>query len=81
MQAGLPRLAQTGHLGADAASELYKRLSEVSEALTDGDDRKVRDKLRETAKKISKLREDGKLTGAGYQILASQLTQLAETLP
>jgi hypothetical protein len=74
------RLQRDGHLDAKAAKELNKRLDETFEALAEGRDDKAWDKLRETAEKVTNLRDEGKLTPAGYDVLAPQLTQLAAAL-
>ena len=76
----MSRLQRDGQLDAEAAKELNKRLDQTFEALAEGSDDKAWDKLRETAKKVTNLRDEGKLTPAGYDILAPQLTQLATAL-
>lgn len=70
-------LLRDGHLDAEAAKELDKGLAETSEALTEGDDDKAWNKLRETAEKVANLRDEGKLTPTGNDVLAALLTQLA----
>ncbi|MFE9657255.1 FIMAH domain-containing protein [Micromonospora sp. NPDC006431] len=74
-------LVKDGQLKPDAGEDLTKRLRDAAEKLADGEVDKARDKLAEFGKKVAKLREDNKLSNAGYQTLAAGLAQLATLLP
>ncbi|MCW3819032.1 hypothetical protein ONA91_31800 [Micromonospora sp. DR5-3] len=74
-------LVQDGQLKPDAGEDLTKRLKDAAEKLADGEVDKARDKLEEFGKKVAKLREENKLSSAGYQTLAAGLAQLAALLP
>ncbi|MFC3385875.1 FIMAH domain-containing protein, partial [Couchioplanes caeruleus subsp. azureus] len=81
IRAGLDQLAATGQLDRDAAERLDERLAEVADALAAGEIRKVRMQLRKAARTLVDLREDGKLTPAGFEALGAALNQVASALP
>ncbi|GAB3175897.1 hypothetical protein FHX75_121839 [Micromonospora palomenae] len=64
-----------------AAEELTKRLREAAEKQAAGEGDKAREELAESGEKVASLREQDKISEAGYQTLAAGLAQLVPVLP
>lgn len=80
-QGSVSRLVRDGDLDAQSGKELNQRLGEAAQALAAGETEKVWNKLRETAEKVVKLRDENKITVTGYDTLKTEFAQLAQALP
>ncbi|WP_446218109.1 FIMAH domain-containing protein [Micromonospora sp. IBHARD004] len=74
-------LVQQGQLRPRVGNELGKRLREVEEKIADGETDEAREQLREFAEKLIDLRQDGKISASGYEVLVAGTTQLGQALP
>ncbi|MEH1054532.1 hypothetical protein V6U89_04885 [Micromonospora sp. CPCC 206171] len=74
-------LAQNGQLTPKAARELTRRLREAAEKHAAGEVDGTREELAEFGEKVADLREENKISDAGYQTLAAGLAQLVQVLP
>jgi serine/threonine-protein kinase len=79
LAAALQAQVDAGQLDRRAARDLLKRLAEVARRYSQGDAERAADKFADLREKLDDLREDGKLTRAGYQALPD-IDQLGDDL-
>jgi eukaryotic-like serine/threonine-protein kinase len=79
LAAALREQADAGQLDRKAARDLVRRLTEVARRYGEGDAERAADKFADVREKLDDLRDDGKLTRAGYAALP-YLDQLTGSL-
>ncbi|MFJ8582547.1 FIMAH domain-containing protein [Micromonospora sp. NPDC093277] len=80
MQTTINLLVRDRQLSRDAGEDLTKRLREVKKEIADGNLDKAREKLREFAEKLVRLRKKDRISSAGYDALAAGAGQLAQAM-
>ena len=81
MRATLDEQARAGNIDAETSGELTRKRHDIDRALADNKPDKAAEKVANLRKKIDDLREDDKMSGAGYDAVTASLDQLAATLP
>jgi hypothetical protein len=71
----------TGNLNPDKASDLYKKVDEIARAMNDGNTDEAAKKVKELRDRLVTLRNEGQLSGGGYDTLIRHLDSVAATLP
>jgi hypothetical protein len=74
-------LAAGKQLDRNSAKELSRRLREAEAALADGDRARAWNEVTGFASRLAVLRDQDKISSAGYQDLAAIVSQLAQVLP
>lgn len=75
------RLAAGKQLDRNSAKELSRRLREAEAALADGDRARAWNEVTGFADRLAVLRDQDKISSAGYRDLAAIVSQLAQVLP
>jgi len=63
----------TGHLNPDKASDLYKKVDDIAQAINAGNIEDARRKIQDFRNRIATLLSEGQLTAAGHDVLARDL--------
>jgi serine/threonine-protein kinase len=81
VRAAIQAQVQAGQLDARGANDLVDRLDDVDRNLARGRPDDAAQKLEDVRDRLNELRDDGKITNAGYSAILAALDQLANALP
>jgi serine/threonine-protein kinase len=70
-----------GHLAPSSANDLYKKVDEIAARLNEGNAGEVAKKIKEFRDRLTGLREDGRLSRAGYEALAAGVDAIEAVAP
>jgi eukaryotic-like serine/threonine-protein kinase len=73
LRLSIQQQVNTGHLNPDKASDLYKKVDEIAQAINEGNVDDERHKIQDFRNKIATLLSEGQLTAAGYDVLSRNL--------
>lgn len=79
-RARLPQLVRAGQLSPESARELDRRLAEAARELAAGQTSTALSTLRAATNRLAKLRDQNKLSAAGYDTLKAALAEVADAL-
>jgi hypothetical protein len=81
MRLAIQQQVTAGHLAPASANDLYKKVDEIAKEITDGRAAETAKKIKELRDRLTSLREDGRLSQAGYETLSRSLDAVEAAAP